>query len=70
MNIYFISAIANTALCAECDGLNTLVNKVIDVQQPWIIEAMMGVILFLLNDCKTRHYIRKYVRIEVSSCQK
>ncbi|KAG1659080.1 Rapamycin-insensitive companion of mTOR [Nymphon striatum] len=56
-------ALVNTPLCAECGGLNSLVYKVIDTQQPWMNEAMIGVILYLLNTSSTRHYIRKHVNI-------
>ncbi|CAM1291834.1 PPWD1 (predicted) [Pycnogonum litorale] len=56
--------VVNTEICAESGCLGVLIHKILDTQQPWINEAMIGVIIYLINLEHTRILIRKCVKVE------
>ncbi|XP_067137023.1 rapamycin-insensitive companion of mTOR isoform X2 [Centruroides vittatus] len=57
-------ALLNPESCANSGGLSAILRNVLDNQQPQIDEALIGVILFLLNDPKTRHLLGSSITLE------
>ncbi|XP_023229474.1 rapamycin-insensitive companion of mTOR-like [Centruroides sculpturatus] len=57
-------ALLNPESCANSGGLSAILRNVLDNQQPQIDEALIGVVLFLLNDPKTRHLLGSSITLE------
>ena len=64
---YLFAAFYNTRLVANCGGLSSILRNILDCHQlPRINESLLSTVLYLLNQPRTRHYIKADVDLEVN----
>lgn len=63
--MHFILALLNPKACIEASGIDALLRNIVDYSQVQTLEAVLGVIFFIINHPSTRSLLKDNFGLEV-----
>lgn len=64
-SLFFFTALKNTPLVSFAGGVQAIARNVLDCQMPRLNESLMVTLLYLVNNAKSRPFVRIDVGLEV-----